>query len=99
LVPFFWQTAPFVFLAASARTGIVSLWFHERSFPAAFPLGRNRSVWMSRARLLQRNVAKAAAVLDHFVKIGRFLPGVLSFDACRVNFFWIFLWRGVPEIP
>jgi len=45
LVPFFWQTAPFVFLAASARTGIVSLWFHERSFPAAFPPGRNRSVW------------------------------------------------------
>jgi hypothetical protein len=53
---------------------------------------------ISRTRPLQRNDAKAADGLYHFVKFGRFLPGVLSFDACRVNFFWIFLWCGVPEI-
>jgi hypothetical protein len=49
---------------------------------------------ISRPRPLQRNVAKADDVLDHFVKVRRFLPGDLSFDACRVNFFWFFVvWR------
>jgi hypothetical protein len=52
---------------------------------------------ISRPRLLQRNVVKAGDVLDHFVKVRCFLPGVLSFDACRVNFFWMFCGVAVPE--
>jgi hypothetical protein len=52
---------------------------------------------ISRPRPQQRNVAKAGDFLDHFVKVRCFLPGVLSFDACRVNFFWIFCGVAFPE--
>ena len=87
LVCLLWQTAPFVFLAASARTGIVPLWFHERFSPAALPRKRDLIRLARLASDRRARTSQAPMSFYFFVKIRSYLRQVLSSVACRVKFF------------